>query len=90
MAAKKPRGNRGRRPEAKAGVWVCTARGERERVGLTLQSAAEAIGIGTVTLHKVEHGGDVQLVTAAKIAAFYGKKIEELWPRRGDGKERGK
>lgn len=60
-------------------VWDCKIRVERERLKLTLDDVAEAVGITKSGLSKVERGSDPMLTTATKLATFYGMTIDQLW-----------
>lgn len=65
-------------------VWVCRLREERQRLGLRMREVVAAVGISLATISRLEYGEDPQLTTARKLAAFYGRTVEELWPgRRG-------
>jgi DNA-binding XRE family transcriptional regulator len=73
-----------RAPRNKArryGRWDCRIRQTREPLRLSLRTVAEAVGLSVTALHQIEHGGDPQLTTARKLAAFFGKSVEELWPK---------
>lgn len=58
---------------------VCHVRAVRESLNLSMRDVALAIKMSIAGLHAIEHGGDVQMTTACKIAAFFGKTIDELW-----------
>lgn len=71
-----------------APVWSCRVREVRERLNLSLADVAKAVGLSVTGLFQVEHGGDPMLSTASKLAAFFGKRVEFLWPERTqDNKE---
>jgi DNA-binding XRE family transcriptional regulator len=75
------RGPRNSVPLKKA-AWVCLARKARESLRLSLEVTAKAVGLSKVGLWQIEHGGDPQLTSARRIATFFGKTVEELWPER--------
>jgi len=56
-------------------------RTERRNRGLTLQRAAREIGVADHVLQRAETGATPHPDNAARIAAFYGRKVAELWPR---------
>lgn len=82
--AKKLRSSRGaRKNKPKSGPLLCRVREVRESVGISMNVAAEAIGFSVAGMSVIERGGDCVMTTAHKIAAFYGKSVDELWPTRG-------
>ena len=58
----------------------CTVRVHRLALGLTMEDVAAAVGICPTTAFRIEHGCECQISTAKKLAKFFGKSIEELWP----------
>jgi DNA-binding XRE family transcriptional regulator len=63
------------------GPWVGNSiRERRDALGLSLRDVADAIGISNPGLFAVEKGGDPQLTTAYKLAAFFGCSVEAIWP----------
>jgi DNA-binding XRE family transcriptional regulator len=62
------------------GPLRCNIRALRESLGLSLDEVVAAVELSKTAIWEAEHGGNVTLVTARKLAAFYGKAIEELWP----------
>ena len=52
----------------------------RERLGISQPEMAVKIGLSPSGLWKLEQGTAVKLNIARKIARFYGKSIDELWP----------
>lgn len=77
-----------RRPRATtAGKWAGRKRvwknpklrEVRVLIGLKQASVAKAVGLSYAIYNFVEQGGDVRLTTAARIARFFGRTIEELW-----------
>lgn len=69
-----------KRAEAKTPDVRCELRAVRLALGLTLDDVSEAAGVSKGNLCRLEYGGDVQLTTARKLAEFFGKTIDELWP----------
>lgn len=53
---------------------------ERLNMGLTLNMAAERIGIARGTLVALEDGRNVHPASAKKVADFYGCKVTDLLP----------
>ena len=51
----------------------------RER-NLTLQLVADAIGLHVSTTQAIEAGQEVKLTWAKRLAKFYGKRVEDIWP----------
>lgn len=51
----------------------------REALNVSASRAAYAIGMTPQTYFVIENGGGPTLANAFKIAAFYGKRIDELW-----------
>ena len=80
LARDKPRRRKPRNHVAvKNKVWHCRARELRETLGLTLFDTATACQLSLPGYWQVEMGGDTSLTTAARIAAFFGRTIPELW-----------
>lgn len=52
----------------------------RERLGVSQPEMAVKMGFSPSGLWKIEQGTAVKLNVARKIAIFYGKSIDELWP----------
>jgi len=65
-----------------APTWNCAARQIRESLELTASAVAKAIGVSPSTLSAIERGADPMLSTARKLADFYGRSIDSLWPSR--------
>lgn len=64
---------------------VCHCRELRNSMNLSMRDVAEEIGITIAGYHAIEHGGNVTMEYAFKIAAFYGKRIDELWTSKKGG-----
>lgn len=77
--AKKIKSKR-RQIRARIGIIDCKVRDLRHSLGLSTQAAAQGCGMSIANFNRVERGGDVQMTSAKKLAAFFGKPIEELWP----------
>lgn len=54
----------------------------REGLGLTQRDVSSGSGVNNATVADAEAGFEVSLTTAIKLAAFFGKPIEELWKPR--------
>lgn len=63
-------------------VWKCRLTEIRESLRLSLRDVASAVGLSVTALWQVEKGTDPMLTTAVKLAEFFGKAVEELWPAR--------
>lgn len=60
-------------------------RAERLNRGLSVQEAAEQIGVAGMTLSRAEQGSHIPRPGAAfKIASFYGYRVTDLWPTERD------
>lgn len=55
-------------------------RAERARRDLNQTQVADMIGVSRPVIVRAENGGSVQLDTALKLAAFYERPVEELFP----------
>ena len=77
LSKSKPR--KERKPAVWRRVWQCSVREERERLHLSIREVAATVGISTTVYACVEHGGEVKLTAAWKLAEFFGKPIDELW-----------
>ncbi len=51
----------------------------RNALGLTQRDVAEGCGVEGPTIHEAEHGRELTLAVALRIAAFFGKPVEEIW-----------
>lgn len=60
-------------------VLKCRLRECREPLGLTLRDVADETGASMANLSRLERGGQVELSTAFKLAAFFGKTVQEIW-----------
>lgn len=58
----------------------CAVATIRKTLGLTIRDVQEGTGLSNAFICQVEHGCEISLTNARKLAAFFGKKIEELWP----------
>lgn len=59
--------------------WAPRLKQLRERLRLSLDEVAEAAQLSKTGLWELEQGGDPMLSTAARLAEFFGKSIEEIW-----------
>jgi putative transcriptional regulator len=55
-----------------------------EGFDLTQKQFAEAIGVSTVTIYKIENGMGCNVETALKMAKFFDCKVEEIFILEGD------
>lgn len=60
--------------------WKCYVREVRLSLRLSLKDVAEAVSLSITALHQIEHGTDPMLTNARKLADFFGRGIEQLWP----------
>lgn len=74
-AAKKPRGKRTYSAHKPALQKM------RATLGLTIRDVAEGTGLSNAFICQAERGSEISLTNARKLSTFYGKPIEELWPR---------
>ena len=61
-----------------------TVRTLRESLGLTQRDVSAGSGTNNATVADAEAGFEVSLTTAFKLARFFGKPVEELWPAESD------
>lgn len=52
----------------------------RQELRLTLEDVGQAAGISMTTVCRIEAGDDPLLSTAKKLAKFFGKTVDEIWP----------
>lgn len=57
----------------------CKIKELRLALGLTQLAVAEAVGTKGPTINDAESGREIHLSLAIKIAAFFGKSVEEIW-----------
>lgn len=74
-STKKPRGKRVYTSHEK-----CVVGYYRKLLGLTVRDVATGTGLSNAFICQVEHGCEVSLTNARKLATFFGKGIDELWP----------
>ncbi len=72
-----PHGRKGdvRRPPK----YRCKILELRNALGLTQRDVAEGCGTFGPSINEAEHGRELTLSLALKIAAFFGKSVEEIW-----------
>lgn len=58
-----------------------TLKSTREELGLTQCDVATGSGVNSATVADAEAGFEVMLTNALKLAAFFGKSVEQLWPK---------
>lgn len=78
LAAQKPKKPRRTSPDRKY-PWKCGIRDERKKLGLSSQDVAKAVGISQACLIAIERGSGPNLSTAMRLAAFFGRTVEQLW-----------
>lgn len=61
--------------------WAPTLREVRNSLGLSLYDVKQATGIAESAMSRIERGTDPMLSTALKLAVYYGRPVEVLWPR---------
>lgn len=71
-------------------VLDCRVRDLRVALKLSQRDVAKAVGTSDATVCFVENGSNVGMVIALKLAAFFGKTVEEIWSLKAveDSKER--
>ena len=81
LASKKPRQRAPRNhvPTRRV-VWSCQIRELREALRMSIRDTAQAVGMSVSALWQIEMGGDLVLTTARKLAEFFGRTTDELWP----------
>jgi transcriptional regulator with XRE-family HTH domain len=57
---------------------------ERVRKGLSQQAAAEAMGFSRPIIMRAEKGQEIRLEYAQRMARFYGRSMDELFPFEGE------
>lgn len=71
--------------QAKTGNGELTLVSLREEKGKSQVEAASEIGVGVVTLNQLERYASrrkgIQLETAMKVAAYYGREVGEIFPQ---------
>lgn len=60
-------------------VLKCNVRKVREAANVSLLTMADAIGMSPAGVSAIEHGNDVQMSSAMKIARFLRVSVSELW-----------
>lgn len=59
----------------------CSLRAIREGLRLSMKDVAAAVCLSPSSYWHIEHGRDLCLTTARRIAVFFGKSVDEIWPR---------
>lgn len=78
--AKEKRSSPRKQPAARRRIWNCKLRELRMALDLTQRDVAAAVGLSCAGYHQIEvQGNDVCLSTCVRLAAFFGKPIEEIW-----------
>lgn len=60
----------------------CRLREFRDALGLSQREVATGADISYAVICRAEHGMEVWVGTALRIAKFFGKSIEEIWSRK--------
>jgi DNA-binding XRE family transcriptional regulator len=68
-------------------VWIADLRKLRQEAKLTVEKAAEMIGIPDQSLSRLENGSLPTLANALKIARFLQWPMEEIWGLEDDASE---
>jgi DNA-binding XRE family transcriptional regulator len=76
---RRPRKSRGNVNPVRKRVWNCSLRAVRQSLSLAIHEVAKATGMSVAGLSEIERGTDPMLSSATKLAAFYGKTVDELW-----------
>lgn len=63
---------------------ICHVAALRETLNISYRETADAVGISHATLYQIERGGSPTLITALKLAAFFGRPIEQIWTCKND------
>jgi DNA-binding XRE family transcriptional regulator len=63
-------------------VWDCKVREIRESLRVSIRDVAKAVKMSVTALWQIEMGGETTLSTARKLTVFFGKTVEELWPKK--------
>ena len=79
LSKSKPRRKLGTKPYERKAPWNCGITSLRHALRISLDDVATAVGISKTALWQIEHGTDPMLTTAAKLATFFGRSIEEIW-----------
>ncbi len=69
--------------------FVCRVREVREGLNLSRAAVGGELGFTAAFLTNVERGVGINLTTALKIAAFFGRPVEELWQPLAEGEPDG-
>lgn len=81
---KRPKRNAPPKPQPQ--VWEPKLREIREELDLSLRDVADSCELSVAAYFRIEHGyADPCLSTARTIAAFFGRDVWELWPKRHKG-----
>lgn len=73
-------------PAPQAKVWETKLREVRESLDLSLRDVAFSCELSVAAYFRIEHGfADPCLSTARTIAAFFGREVWDLWPKRAKG-----
>lgn len=84
LASSRPikREPRNLKPYKRKVTWRCECRSVRMGLRLSFDEVVKALKLSRTAYWQIEKGGDPMLTTALTIAAFYGKTVTELWPKK--------
>ena len=73
--------------KAKPSVHRTVLAETRVALGLAQCDVYKALGIHAVTMSRMELGAEVSLTNARAVADFFGKTVDELWPRQTEERD---
>lgn len=79
LAKKNPRRTRKPSEPLPNAAFTCHCAALRNSLNLSVRAVSDALEMSVAGYWRIEKGGEVLLSTARRIAAFYGRKIDELW-----------
>lgn len=59
--------------------WKCLLSNLRIELGLSQDDVAKAVGLSKTTIWETEHGQEILLTNAVKLARFFGRSVEQIW-----------
>ena len=79
-SARKAKKRKGLRTTRKFGVLECQLSELRGALGLSMRDVAAGTGLSDACICDAEHGSEICLTTARRIAAFFGTTVDTIWP----------